>query len=88
MSAGMDILGRRTQQAPVRRMSSGTFSIVLREGRNRQIRRMVEAVGHTVKRLKRIRIENILLGDLPEGEWRPLGHAELTELYRRLGIEE
>ena len=87
MSDGLEILGKRTQKANIRRVSSGTFSIVLREGRNRQIRRMVEAVGHTVKRLRRIRIENILLGDLPEGAWRPLTGAELRMLFGRMDIQ-
>ncbi len=62
MSLGvLDILGKRVQPATVKRASSGKFTIILKEGKNRQIRRMVEAVGHDVKKLKRIRIENVLL---------------------------
>ena len=67
----------------VERLSSGTFSIVLKEGKNRQIRRMVEVVGHMVKRLKRIRIENIHLGNLEEGEYLPLTVSEREELLAR-----
>jgi 23S rRNA pseudouridine2604 synthase len=66
MSRGVVILGVMTKPAVIKRLSSGTFSIILEEGKNRQIRRMVEKVGFEVKRLKRIRIENILLGDMKE----------------------
>lgn len=59
-----------TKPCDITRLSSSKFSITIREGKNRQIRRMVDAVDHDVKRLKRIRVENIFLGDLAEGEWR------------------
>jgi 23S rRNA pseudouridine2604 synthase len=49
---------------------------VLREGKKRQIRRMCEAVGLQVLELQRVRIGNITLGDLAEGEWRYLGPDE------------
>lgn len=62
MSAGVKILdGYKTKPAQIFRISSGKFSIVLTEGKNRQIRRMVEAAGHEVKKLKRVRIENVKL---------------------------
>ncbi len=62
MAAGVKILdGYKTKPAEIARISSGKFSIVLTEGKNRQIRRMVEAAGHEVKKLKRIRIENVKL---------------------------
>ena len=62
MAAGIKILdGYKTKSADIARISSGKFSIVLTEGKNRQIRRMVEAAGHEVKKLKRIRIENVKL---------------------------
>lgn len=56
----------RTKPAEVIRVNSDTFRIILKEGKNRQIRRMVQACGHQVKRLKRIRIEHIELRDMPE----------------------
>lgn len=56
----------KTKPTQIERLSSAKFSIILEEGKNRQIRRMVSAVGYDVKRLKRIRIENIKLGDLAE----------------------
>lgn len=86
MRKGVMVLGKMTKPATINRLSSGKFAIVLTEGRNRQIRRMVEAVGHTVKRLKRIRIENILLGDLEEGEYKALNTTELQGLFKKLGI--
>ena len=55
---------------------------VLREGRNRQIRRMVRKVGNQVVSLKRIRIANITLGDLPSGSWRHLTPEELESLLK------
>jgi 23S rRNA pseudouridine2605 synthase len=82
-SGSIDILGSRVQPATVKRLSSGTFSIVLKEGKNRQIRRMVEVVGHMVKKLKRIRIENIHLGNLEEGEYISLTPSEQAELLER-----
>lgn len=56
--------------------------IVLREGRKRQIRRMMEAVGHRVKRLVRVRLGPLRLGDLPVGQARPLTPREIAELKR------
>jgi len=52
--------------------------IVLREGRNRQIRRMLDAVGHPVLRLARVRVGTVELGALRPGEWRDLTHAEIA----------
>ena len=86
MRQGVMVLGKLTKPAVITRLSSGKFAIVLTEGRNRQIRRMVESVGHTVKKLKRIRIENIMLGDLEEGEYKPLNKTELQGLFTKLGI--
>lgn len=84
MSLGvLDILGKRVQPATVKRASSGKFTIILKEGKNRQIRRMVEAVGHDVKKLKRIRIENVLLWSLEEGEYVKLTAQERQELLER-----
>ena len=53
------------------------FEIVLQEGKNRQVRRMCEAVGHKVLRLKRIRIGFLELEDLKTGSFRPLTSAEI-----------
>lgn len=87
MSEWVYILGKKTKQAEIRRLSSGTFSIILQEWMNRQIRRMVEKVWHEVKKLKRIRIENILLGNLKEWQYVNLSNKELKELSQRLWID-
>lgn len=59
-----------------------TFRIVLTQGLNRQIRRMCKEFGYEVKKLKRVRVMNILLRDLKEGEWKRLEGDELETLYR------
>lgn len=73
-----------TKSCEVSRLSSSKFSIILREGKNRQIRRMVDAVGYDVKRLRRIRVENIMLGDLGEGEWRKFTAWEKKDLIEMI----
>lgn len=87
LAEGMPILGSRTRPARVRRLSGRRFRIVLQEGRNRQIRRMVKQLGHKVKRLHRVRIDGIHLGSLPEGAWRHLTPAERERLLRHLPKE-
>jgi pseudouridine synthase len=87
MSEGVEILWKLTNKSPITRYSSGSFSIILTEWRNRQIRRMVEVVWHKVKKLKRIRIENILLGDLPIGRYLHLSKKELEDLWTHLWLK-
>jgi 23S rRNA pseudouridine2605 synthase/23S rRNA pseudouridine2604 synthase len=84
LADGLPILGSKTRPAVVKRISGRRFRIILQEGRNRQIRRMVRHIGNTVKRLKRIRFAHIYLGDLPEGAWRYLTPAEKKKLLRHL----
>ena len=67
---------------------SHTFHIVLTQGLNRQIRRMCEALGYRVTKLKRVRIMNIHLKDLKTGEYRPLTEKELAELKKQIGEEK
>jgi len=82
MASGIHLLGSRTRPAEVKRISTKQFRIVLKEGRNRQIRRMVEKIGNRVKILKRIRISNIRLGGLKEGCWRYLTEKEKNGLLK------
>lgn len=84
MSQGVKILGSMTLPCKVTRVAERTFRIVLTEGRNRQIRRMCEAFGFHVRRLKRIRIMNIRLDELPVGKWRDLTEGERRELFATL----
>lgn len=84
LADGLPILGSKTRPAVVKRISGRRFRIVLQEGRNRQIRRMVRHVGNTVKRLKRIRFAHIYLADLPEGAWRYLTNVEKKKLLKDL----
>ena len=84
MASGVPILGTMTKPCKVKRLGPKTFNITLTQGMNRQIRRMTAALGYTVIRLKRTRIINIHLGDLPYGEWRDLTKDEREELFRIL----
>ena len=74
------ILGKITKKCLVNKEVEKTFRIILTEGMNRQIRRMCEALGYKVTKLKRIRIMNIKLGKLKIGEWRNLTNEELKGL--------
>jgi 23S rRNA pseudouridine2604 synthase len=80
MARGVPILGTVTQPARVQRAGRNTFRIVLTQGLNRQIRRMCEHYGYTVRKLVRVRFVNVVLGDLPAGRWRNLTAAELRGL--------
>ncbi|OGQ87790.1 MAG: pseudouridine synthase [Desulfobacula sp. RIFOXYA12_FULL_46_16] len=80
MAAGVMIDAVKTRKATVKRISDKQFSIVLKEGRNRQIRKMVQRTGNEVDTLLRIRIANIHLGKLNEGTWRYLTQAEIRQL--------
>ncbi len=86
MRRGLVILGSMTKPAIVSRESHDTFHITLTEGRNRQIRRMCEELGYDVKKLMRIRVMNIKLGDLSVGKWRELTKQEIVQLKKRLNI--
>jgi len=80
---GIFLDGRRAQIARIRPFSPTRLRAVLSQGINRQIHRMFEAIDYKVKRLVRIRIGNIRLGDLPRGDWRPLTKSELAILKTR-----
>lgn len=84
MEEGVEILGTTTLPATAQKLSTYTFKLTLRQGLNRQIRRMCSALGYEVRSLQRVRIINILLGDLPVGEWRDLTDTERNELFTQL----
>ena len=87
MRRGIVILGSMTKPAIVSRESVDTFHITLTEGRNRQIRRMCEALDYDVKKLMRIRVMNIELGKLPVGKWRELTNKEIVQLKKKLNMD-
>lgn len=62
------------------KLSPGGCTVVLREGRNRQVRRMLAALGYSVTRLKRTRVAHLTLGELAAGEWRELTETDLGPL--------
>lgn len=82
MSNGVPILGTVTKKCLVKKESKNSFRIILTQGLNRQIRRMCEYFGYDVKKLERIRIMNVSLGNLKIGSWRYLTKKELSEINR------
>ncbi|MGI2328026.1 23S rRNA pseudouridine(2604) synthase RluF [Planococcus sp. YIM B11945] len=84
MEEGVEILDTKTLPAKAEKLSKYTFRLTIKQGLNRQIRRMCTALGYEVRSLKRIRIMNIQLGDLPVGEWRDLTDQERLELFKQL----
>ncbi|PIC74443.1 23S rRNA pseudouridine synthase F [Sporosarcina sp. P26b] len=87
MESGVKILDTVTKPCTVKKLGPKTFSIILTQGLNRQIRRMCAALGYHIHRLQRVRILNIELGDLPIGEWRELTDSERNELFKTLQYE-
>ncbi|MBR1852208.1 MAG: pseudouridine synthase, partial [Lachnospiraceae bacterium] len=90
MAGGMYLKELKAQTRPceVEQMGKYTFRIVLTQGLNRQIRRMCKALGYEVTQLKRVRVMNILLGDLNPGAYRELSGQELAELYACAGLKD
>ena len=77
---GITLDGQRARMEKVQAIKGPRVRVVLRQGINRQIRRMFYEVGYDVKKLVRVRIGRLRLGDLPRGHWRPLTKAELGSL--------
>ncbi|MBE6527677.1 MAG: pseudouridine synthase [Thermoplasmata archaeon] len=87
MSSGVPILEDRiTKKCFVEKIDDFTFRIILKQGLNRQIRRMCEYFGYGVIKLERVRVMNIKLGKLKEGRYRDITKEEREELYRELGL--
>ncbi|MEH0758475.1 23S rRNA pseudouridine(2604) synthase RluF [Vibrio sp. 16] len=80
MSSGVNILDTITLPCKVTKETKFSFRIVLTQGLNRQIRRMCEALGYEVFKLRRVRIMNISLDGIPNGQWRYLTDAEVAEI--------
>jgi 23S rRNA pseudouridine2605 synthase len=90
LSEGVQLTDGMTAPAAVRRIEEerrGTWiSVVIHEGRNRQLRRMLEAVGHPALALVRTRFGPISLDDLPLGATRRLSTGEVRRLYQDVGL--
>jgi len=88
MSEGVYLkeLDLTTKPCQVTKVGKYTFTIILTQGLNRQIRRMCKALGYQVTSLKRVRIMNILLENLQPDKWREIKGEELELLYRRAGL--
>ena len=84
MMRGVPILDTVTLPCKLRRTGARSFNLVLVQGLNRQIRRMCEALGYTVKKLKRVRINNLRIGNLQPGQWRELTPDELSGLLESI----
>jgi len=80
LASGVELEDGMTAPAEVQRMGEREVEVVLREGRNRQLRRMAEAVGNEVAALRRVRFGPVELGGLGEGEARRLSEAEIEAL--------
>jgi len=80
MLRGIFLDGQRAQIVQLRTISATRLRVVLRQGINRQIRRMFHEIGYEVKSLVRIRVGNLRLGDLPRGHWRALTKREVAAL--------
>ncbi|WP_419656491.1 RluF: ribosomal large subunit pseudouridine synthase F [Desulfosarcina variabilis str. Montpellier] len=87
LEKGLPLSGVMTRPARVTRISKRRFRIVLMEGKNRQIRRMVKKVGNRVVRLHRIRVAGLKLGNLARGAWRYLRADERRQLLGQLGLK-
>jgi 23S rRNA pseudouridine2605 synthase len=85
LAEGLVLADGRTAPARVRRLGAREFEIVLGEGRNRQVRRMAEAIGNEVVALRRVRFGPIGLGALAEGRGRRLSAEEVASLWEDVG---
>lgn len=81
LARGVELEDGMTAPARVRRLGEREIEIVLREGRNRQVRRMAEAVGNEVVALRRVRFGSIELGSLAQGGVRRLSEEEIARLW-------
>lgn len=80
MMAGVPILDTVTLPCKLRRTGERSFNLILVQGLNRQIRRMCEALGYSVQKLRRVRINSLRIGNLAPGQWRELAPAEVERL--------
>jgi pseudouridine synthase len=77
---GIFLDGKRASLKSLQQIAPNRLRVVLKQGLNRQIRRMFYEAGYDVKRLVRVRVGQLRLGDLPRGKWRPMTKRELSHL--------
>lgn len=91
LELGIELDGRRTAPAKISIVSTAgnttTARIAIHEGRKRQVRKMFEAVGHPVSKLRRVRVGPVELGDLTLGKWRRLRPEEVAAIRRAVGLK-
>jgi len=88
LQSGIDLEDGPTLPTKVRKLDSNRFAIILKEGRNRQIRRMCEALGYSVIALKRTRIGTVkMISSYPPGNWRHLTEKEVRDLKKLVGLD-
>jgi 23S rRNA pseudouridine2605 synthase len=83
---GVELEDGRTAPAEARPLRPGLVELTIHEGRKHQVKRMLEAVGHPVRRLHRSRYAGLALGELKPGEWRELTAEEVASLRRETGL--
>ena len=88
MSQSLPVLDRVTRRCDVKKIAPYVFQITLTQGLNRQIRRMCEYFGYEVTKLERVRIMDIHLGNLKQGNWRNLTEAEMNRLFDKIDSSE
>jgi pseudouridine synthase len=91
LEKGIHLDGKKTAPAKLTHLRSDSKNtkvrIVLTEGRKREIRRMFEAIGHTIFYLKRINFAGLVLGTLQKGQWRYLTSSEVVDLKKQVGLD-
>lgn len=80
LEEGVKLQGTKTLPTKVKKIAPAKIRIILKEGKNRQVRRICQKVGFPIKTLKRVRIKSLELGNLPLGEWRKLTKTEVNDL--------
>lgn len=86
MQYGVDIGEGMTKPTIVKKLGEKTFDIILTEGKNRQIRRMTEKLGYTVRDLKRIRVQNVELEKIPSNSYREITGEELSTFLKSINL--
>ncbi len=86
MQDGVDIGECVTKPTVVKKLKENIFSIVLTEGKNRQIRRMTEKLGYTVRDLQRVRVQNIVLGKTPANSCKEITGVELDSFLKSIDL--